>query len=349
MRVLRAGFLPASCLALVSAALIVPLPYVIERPGRTLSLAACVEVHEEKATPVDGEFLLMTISVEAATAVEMISGIADPHTLVVDRHVIVPAGQDETSYFAEQQETFGLMADRAAAIALQSAGLPAKITGQGAEIVAAAADSPAAGVLQPGDVVVDVGGVAVTDETDLRSAVEALPAGEETTVAIRRAGKPMQTTLVPIDLNGRIVLGVYATTHQPRAELPVGVDVASGGVGGPSAGLMIALTVYDKILPEFDLAQGRTIAGTGSLDDEGRVGPIGGVALKIVAAERAGADIFLAPAANYEQAAAAVSPGSKLQVISVDSFDDARRALGEQPAAAGENPSPQRCPYEPAA
>ena len=350
MRWVRAGFLPVSVLILVVAAMVVPLPLVAERPGRTLSLAACVDVEHEKASSVDGDFLLMTISVQGSTTVGAISALRKDVDLVPRRHVI-PHGIDTNTYFRDQREEFALMADRAAAVGLSAAGLRAEVTGDGVVVVGTQPGTPADGVLEPGDLIVAVNDESIEDDTELRHAVAALSEGQAAVLDITRRGKREQVSLTPVLLDGRRILGVHPETENPRVELPVPVDVAAGAIGGPSAGLMIALTVYDQVLPEVDLARGRTVAGTGSIDDEGRVGPIGGAGLKVIAAARAGAEIFLAPAANYDEAVAALPRGSAMKVVSVATFGQARKALAEQPAKGSKSrrSRDQRCPYDNAA
>jgi PDZ domain-containing protein len=126
------------------------------------------------------------------------------------------------------------------------------------------------------------------------------------------------------------------------------VEVSSGHVGGPSAGLMIGLAVYD-LVDDTDMAAGRRIAGTGTLDIDGRVGPINSVELKVPAALRQGAQVFLAPASQAEAARSAVPAGSDLRVIGVDTFDDARAALARTQLDTHVPAEPQRpCQFPPA-
>lgn len=351
MRWVRAGFLPVSILILVVAAMVVPLPFVAERPGRTLSLAACVDVEHEQASAVHGDFLLMTISVQGSTTVEALMAIARDDVLLVPRQAVIPTGTDTSTYFRDQRAAFALMADRAAAVGLSAAGLPADITGDGVVVVTTQPGTPAHGVLEPGDLIRAVNDEAIEDEADLRTSISALTDGEEAVLDITRRGESAQVRVTPTVFEGRRILGVQPETENPRVELPVAVDVAAGAIGGPSAGLMIALTVYDQVLPGVDLAGGRTIAGTGTIDDEGRVGPIGGAGLKVIAAARAGADIFLSPAANYAEASAALPSGSDLKVVPVETLDDALEAIGEQPADGDERDAveEQPCPYDAAA
>lgn len=351
MRWLRAGFLPLSLLILVVAALVVPLPYVVERPGRNLSLAACVQVDHGQATPVEGDYLLTTITVLPSTAVEFVTALMDRDALVLPQQAVIPPGVGGGEYFRQQRQEFALTADRAAAVGLSAAGFPAEVTGDGVAVVQVQPGTPAEGVLEPGDVITAVNAQAVADESDLRSIIDALPPGEPAVVDLQRRGAEASVSLTPMEFEGRLILGLQPVTANPRVTLPVPVNVSAGTIGGPSAGLMIALTVYDQVVPGVDLAQGRVVAGTGSIDADGVVGPVSGAGLKVIAASEAGAELFLVPERNAAEARAGLPEGSDMEVVAVADFDQARTVLEESaggPGATG-TAAPVECPFEEAA
>lgn len=346
MRWLRAGLLPLSLLVLVAAAMIVPLPLYLERPGQIVPLAACVSVDKPEATAVNGDFLLMTISVAPASSVDALVAGFDPDTALEPVRSLIPPGVDADSYFAGQREVFDASRDIAAAVGLKEAGLPAEVTGDGVSIVQVAPDTPAAATLEPGDIITAIDGNAVTDEAALREAVASATDGEPLSVRVTRRAEPVDVKVTPEVIDGAPRLGVIPETVNPRVSLPVAVDVTTGPVGGPSAGLMIALTVYDSVLPGVDLAAGRTVAGTGTIDQSGVVGPVGGAGLKVIAAHRSGAAIFLAPRANLAEARAALPEGSSLKIVGVETFSDAREALeSESSAGSAEGAARKDCPY----
>jgi PDZ domain-containing protein len=107
-------------------------------------------------------------------------------------------------------------------------------------------------------------------------------------------------------------------------DLPVDVSLRTGNVGGPSAGLMFSLAIYDVLTPG-ELTGGKEIAGTGTMEDDGTVGPIGGIRQKLVGAQAAGADFFLAPADNCSDVAGHVPDG--LRVVRVATFDEGLAAV----------------------
>ena len=328
MRWLRVGFLPVSVMTLVRAALIVPLPFFLERPGQTVSLGACVDVDSD-APALAGDFLLTTINVIPATAFDTVRGIAEDDVAVVPRSRLLPAGVESREFFNRQRDVFATAADVAAGVGLQAAGHEVSVSGDGVAVVRILPDTPAAQVLRPGDVIRAIDGRRITVEAELREAIAGTSVGTPLRLEVHRDGEVLEVEVAPEMIQGMPVIGILPQTLHPRVDLPVEVDVTTGPIGGPSAGLMIALTVYDKVLPDVDLAAGRVIAGTGSISQDGRVGPIGGVGLKVLAADARGVDVFLAPVADLQSALAAVPAGSSLRVVPVETFDQARQALLE--------------------
>ena len=349
MRWLRLAFLPVSVVTLVSAALIVPLPRYVERPGQVLSLDDCVIVGEDNQA-VTGDFLLTTVNVRQATLADFVRAAVQSDTKIEEPGTLVPHGMDSGSYFRQQRVKFRSSADLAAAIGLNAAGLSARISGRGAYVRAVAPNSPADEVLFPADVIVGVDDRRVRSARDLREAVVDGTEGQHLRLTVRRDGRTLTIDVAPVVLDGRLRIGVVPETFDRKITLPVDVEVRSGPIGGSSAGLMMALTVFDKASEEVDLAAGRIVAGTGDIDEEGHVAPIGGVDLKILAAQRQGAELFLAPRADAPAAKAALSDGSPLQIVVVDTFEQARQALLD--TAPETPPASERagtCPYGPPA
>ncbi|MEI2733313.1 MAG: S16 family serine protease [Dermatophilaceae bacterium] len=192
--------------------------------------------------------------------------------------------------------------------------------------------APSAGELKAGDVLVSIAGGAVTDGGALRAAIQRVPAGEAVEMVVQRDGT--EVTVHPrtgrAD-DGRTILGIMLAVEY---RMPFTVKVDAGNVGGPSAGLMFALGIYDK-LTAGAMTGGVTIAGTGTIDDAGTVGPIGGIAQKMVGAREAGATFFLAPAANCPDVLGREPAG--MTVVKIGSFAEATAAvtaIGRSQAAA---------------
>jgi PDZ domain-containing protein len=338
-RWLRRGYLPVALAILLAAFTFVPLPRVpelaccaafVEVPGSALPLAARVTVDDPAAQDVDGEYLLMTVSLRPATGLGWVRAHLFADTSLLPRGRLVPAEVNDREYFRRQRTVFDTSAAVAAAVGLERAGYavdPSQITGDGALVVRLLDGAPADGRLRPGDVIVAV------DDRPIRVAEELRPLvdnGGTRQLSVRRGSVALTVPVTPgtISVDGEDFrgIGVEVQTANPRIELPIDVQVDAGRIGGPSAGLLIALTVYDKVDP-VDLAAGRRVAGTGTIAPDGTVGRIGGIRQKVVAAHRERADVFMAPASQADDARHAVPRGSDLQVIAVRDFRDAVAAL----------------------
>jgi PDZ domain-containing protein len=177
--------------------------------------------------------------------------------------------------------------------------------------------------LQANDVITAVNGTKVTNPTKLTGLVQAKPAGTALTVDYTRAGKAatVKITTKAGDDGKTPRLGIEIATKQSA---PFTVKIDLDKIGGPSAGLMFTLGILDKLQPA-DLTGGKIIAGTGTIDDDGNVGPIGGIPQKLVGAKDAGAQIFLVPKDNCAEALKNAVDG--LPMAEVATVDDALTAL----------------------
>jgi PDZ domain-containing protein len=228
----------------------------------------------------------------------------------------------------------------AAVVALRAAGYPVDITGQGAEVESLIEGMPAQGVLQVGDIIVAADGQAVDTTNALIQAITRHQVGDQVTLSVRRDGQTQDiqvgTRSSPTE-PGRPIVGVTVSTYLFDVRLPFPVDVDSDNVGGPSAGFMFALGILDAVT-DGDLTRGYYVAGTGTLAADGTVGPIGGAAEKALAAERDGAQVFLVPKDNLDDARRWVS---RIQVVPVERFEDGVRFLcGLQPLPSVASPVP---------
>jgi PDZ domain-containing protein len=214
----------------------------------------------------------------------------------------------------------------AAVVALRAAGYPVEITGQGAEVESLIEGMPAQGVLQVGDIIVAVDGQPIDTTSALIQAVTRHRVGDQVTLTIRREGQTQDlqvgTRSSPTE-PGRPIVGVTVSTYLFDVRMPFPVDVESDNVGGPSAGFMFALGILDAVT-DGDLTRGYYVAGTGTIGQDGVVGAVGGAAEKALAAEQDGAQVFLVPKDDSEEARRWVK---QLQIVPIERFDDAIHAL----------------------
>jgi PDZ domain-containing protein len=179
--------------------------------------------------------------------------------------------------------------------------------------------------VDPGDVLVSVDGKAVTGQKQLIALIGTRKPGQSVRLGLLRGSTPMTVTVGTVattDKDGT-VRPIVGVTPTERVDFPVKVTISLGDIGGPSAGLMFALGIIDKLEPG-SMTHGKFIAGTGTIDDDGVVGPIGGIQQKLIGARRKGATVFLVPADNCAEALS--SPPQGLKLVKVSSL---RSALSE--------------------
>ena len=305
------------------------VPYVALGPGPAydtlgaVSGTPVISIAGRRTYPTEGHLDLTTVGVQSPlTLVEALQGWFDDEFAVVPRDVVYPP--DETDQQVTEQNTRAMTTsqDAATTAALRQLGIPIAT-----RVVVASVNehAPASGRLQAGDVVTAVDGRAVGDSAALRTAVGGRKPGAPVTVSFLRAGRTTTTTLTTATAKGddgpRPVIGVEP---QDRADYPFRVTITLKEVGGPSAGLMFALGIVDK-LDAQPLTGGRHVAGTGEISPDGVVRPIGGIPQKLLGARKKGATVFLTPAANCAEALGALPKG--LQLVRVESLRDALEGL----------------------
>jgi PDZ domain-containing protein len=319
------------------------VPYVVLSPGptvNTLGRDGGTDIIAIKGHPISkttGNLNLTTVSVETqdTTVYGAITGWLAGDEAVVPHDSVYPPGQSEQQTNARDKQDFIQSQNSAIVAASCELGYP---TGIG--VLAVNPDSPNVSVLKEGDKFVSFNGVPVSDDAALRKVLSSLSVGAKVPVVVSRAGvdtKVMVTLSAPPSGSKIPLLGI---TLQQGCLPPFQISLALAGIGGPSAGLMFALGIVDKISTD-DLTHGRFIAGTGMINADGSVAPIGGIQLKMLAARRAGATVFLAPAGNCNDVRGSTPSG--LNVIKVSSLHDAITSLNAVNAVNAANAQVPHC------
>lgn len=324
LRAVRWAVFVASLAVLVAALLIVPLPFILLQPGPAIDVPSRLKL-AHAVDPPKGKLMLTTVNVSEPSAIEAALAWLRPHREFYVRSDVVPSGVGHDEYERAQLEMFNESVRVAAAVGLREAGQKVDVRGNGVRVVSVLGGSPADGKLQAGDVITAINGRRVNLATDLAAVTSAGKVGDQVSITVRRDGGPREIALKLGQLeSGRPGIGVSIESVDPKIDLPFDVGFTERDIGGPSAGLMLALSVYDLLTPG-DLTRGRQIAGTGTMDIEGNVGPIGGIKEKVIGADRKGATLFLAPEREAADARAAAPKGMK--VVGVKTFQDAVNAL----------------------
>ena len=320
---LRTILLVALGIVVILAAFLAPIPiFYAYLPGPVRDVERLVEVTGDARTySSEGELLLTTVSVDPqVTFVEMLQSQWDDSTAIVFKEEVTQ-GQSFDQLLEDQREQMVDSKRRAQEVALAALGL-GRPEGDGARVADTEDGAPADGKLQAGDVIREVDGTPVSTTCDVGREIDDHEVGEEVEVTYERDGAvgtvTLETASLPTD-RGEPYIGIYMRDVNYRFEPGVEVEFDTGRIGGPSAGLMMTLALYDRLTPD-DLTSGRKVAGTGTIACDGGVGAIGGIEQKVAGAERAGADVFLAPEANAD---AARKVANDIEIVAVSDFAEA--------------------------
>ena len=315
--------------ALVVLAVTASLPWYAVGPGPARAVQPLIRFDDHRRFGSDGVFVLTSIGYTQLTGLDLLLAWLDPERDVVPRSELYPPGetrQQERVRSISQMDTSKL--DAASVVLRELAGYP-KHHGDGVLIESVVPGCAADGELFPGDRILAIDGAPIGSYREASRAIEAAPSGTMLTFDVSVDGKPETARLVrqPCGGSEEPLVGVRMINS-----FPFDVAISSGEIGGPSAGLMWALGLYDLLTPG-DLTGGRTIAGTGEITLDGTVIPIDGVDKKVAGAADAGATVFLVPEGNLAEARAGGDHG--LQLVPVASFDDALAYLEGAPGVGG--------------
>lgn len=320
-------------LAVVMVALnLIHVPYVIMRPGPATNTLG--KIGNQEVIEISGAKTYSTSGSLDFTTVEMSGGPAYPVSVLewlkakyVDSNVAIypedewfPSGSTKQQVEQESSSQMTSAQQTATAVALRAAGfsVPEQVT---IGIIDTSGTFTGEKYFQVDDVLLSVNGTKVTDLDSVHDAMAKVKPGATVTVVLQRKGTTMTLQVPTTAYQGRAVFGIQLNPiYHPTQQ----VKVNAGDVGGPSAGLMFTLAIYDKLTPN-SLTGGKNIAGTGTIDEDGNVGPIGGIRQKMVGARDAGAQFFLAPSGDCNEVVGHIPSG--LTVIKVDTFDQARSDL----------------------
>ena len=328
--------------ALAAVVSLVPVPFVSWSAGTTVNLfepvdgQPRVEIEGVQTFPATGQLRLTTVSVTRAD-----SQLTLPEALlsywlsareVLPRDAVYPAGASVDEIRAREVQMMDNSQSAAVASALRAAG--EKVI-EYPMVVGVSNGGPSDGRLKPGDFILRVDNKVVGTTDAVRRAINQHTVGDAIMFTLLRDRQQVNETVKSVASNANPstpVVGINLTSgysYVPTVSFRISPDI-----GGPSAGLMFALAVYDQVTPE-DLIAGRSVAGTGTITGDGTVGPIGGIQEKIAGAEAAGATIFLVPAANCADAKALASTVRLVQVATLGDAVSALEALKDPARQAG--------------
>jgi Lon-like protease len=330
-------------IALLCVGVLMPVPYAELGPGPTVNTLGkhdgdpVLQISGHKTYPTSGHLNMTTVEVTGAdyrmNLVESVYGWLAHDKGVVPRETLYPSGKSAQQVDQENAEEFSESQESAKVSALDHLGIP---VGSRVVVGSVVKGEPSEGKLHAGDVIRSVDGAPVKNADDVAAAVTKHKPGQSVVFAVvpaadakgrsAAATQKARTTDVSITTmkapdDGRAVVGIAPAVEHT---FPFKIDIKLADVGGPSAGLMFTLGLIDKLQPG-DMTGGKFVAGTGTIDDNGKVGPIGGISMKVIAARDKGAQYFMTPSDNCAEASKDTPSG--LRLVKVNTLDDALAAM----------------------
>ncbi|GCF94569.1 peptidase S16 [Enterococcus florum] len=329
--------LTALLILVFAACMLVPIPYYVEQPGDTINLKQLITVNGEEDQQ-EGSFSLTSVGFRRATAFRALAAQFKPFEDVVSADELTGGSTDEEY---QQMQQFYMKSSQNAAIeqALKLAQKPYDLQYKGVYVLGVEKNSNFADKITVGDTVTKVDGKSFTSSQEFMDYVKSQKVGQELAVTFEHEGetKTAKGKLIELPSDKKPGIGITLTDHT-EIKSEEEIDIDAGNIGGPSAGLMFTLEIYEQLIGK-DLRHGQEIAGTGTIDSEGTVGRIGGIDKKVASAAESGAKIFFAPndditnemkaiqpdiKTNYQEAeSAAKKLGTDMKIVPVKTVQDA--------------------------
>ncbi|GEQ49074.1 PDZ domain-containing protein [Tetragenococcus koreensis] len=321
----------------ICASVFLPLPYYIEKPGSTIDLKELITVNDKKDQE-DGSFSLTSVGVQQASVVTALKAQISPFEDLVSEEELLGGASDEEY---DQMQNYYMESSQNTAIqqALKLADRPYDFEYKGVYVMNVMKNSSFKGEVAVGDTVTKVDGKSFENNQDFMDYVQQKSVGDTVKVTYEHDDDTKEASgkLIKLPSNQKAGIGITLVDHTDiTTEDEVDFDVDN--IGGPSAGLMFTLEIYEQ-LTEQNLRQNKNIAGTGTIDNKGKIGRIGGIDKKVASADEAGAQIFFAPndtltkkekkenpavKSNYQEAQTAADElDTDMKIVPVKTLQDA--------------------------
>ncbi|NMD43090.1 MAG: PDZ domain-containing protein [Firmicutes bacterium] len=314
--------------------------HLLVMPGSAQDLREMVAVENGDGDD-RGKFYLVTVAQRQTNLWSLIYGSLHPDIEVQRLSSVIPRGMQEQEYHELLGQLMAESKNTARVIALRRAGYDVEIVSEGVVVAGFLDQSPSRGILEKGDLITAIDGRKTHLAGEVISTVQQRRVGDTVKLTVMRDSSRIElavTTAAHPDDPALPALGVYISTLEWKPVLPLKIDLETGEIAGPSAGLMFVLEILNQLQPG-DLTGGHLVAGTGTIDINEQVGPIGGVFQKVIAAEKAGAEYFFVPVENYEEARKAVR---RITLVPVKTLQEALEHLEALPLSGRKEATPDR-------
>lgn len=310
----------------------IPTSFNVVEPGIAVELSPIIKV--EDGYENEGDFLLTAVSSRRAVVWDYIYiSLIEPDNKELESMAAqLPEDMDMNEYIEIMGDLMEESKLQAQTVAFRKLGYDVSVTGEGAEVVEVMEDGTAYNKLQKDDLIIEVDGKKVEMAADAVNIIRNREIGDSVELKVLRDDEELTFVFDTVELEGNKgnpSIGVLIRSRGLEYDIPREVSFDTDNIVGPSAGSMFTMEIYNQLTPD-DITSGKRIAGTGTVNLDGEVGKIDGVRYKMIAAQEAGAEIFIVPAENYEEAEKA---DIDLEIIKVETIDDIIEYLSKDKAA----------------
>ena len=292
-----------------------------------------IEYGEIENYDFDGNLYQLTVRRDEASALIYLWSFIDDSIDLYPREMILPNGVTREELNQISIQNMKTSENVAIAVALEYLDFDVSTKGEGVLVVGVLEGSPVEGKLKKGDKIFSINNKEISSASEFIATLREFEIGEFIKIGLYREFDgdeqflEIETKLIEhVDYEDEPMVGFLATTINEKFDFPFLIDIKTGNVGGPSAGLMMALNVYNNLIPE-DITNSMVIAGTGTIEVDGSVGPVGGIKQKVISAKNAGAELILVPMANFEEAKPLATDFTK--IVAVESFEEALKVISK--------------------
>ncbi len=288
-----------------------------------------IEINGAESYKYDGNLYQLTVRRDEANYFTYIWSKVDNSVDLYSREDILPKGVTPQQLSEISIQNMKTSENVAIAVALDYLNFDVETQGDGVLVVGILENSPVEGKLLKEDLIISINNDEINSTTEFIALLRTYEIGDVVSIGLIRKNLEMfiETELIEhVDYQNEPMVGFLASTPNERFVFPITVDIETGNVGGPSAGLMMALNVYNS-LTEEDLTKGIKVAGTGTIEIDGSVGPVGGVKQKVIAAKKANSSLILVPTANFDDAKSYIDENTT--IVAVDTFIEALDVIFE--------------------
>ncbi len=295
------------------------LPYIIYTPGGAINLSE--RISGDNIYKEDGSFSMTYVSIVRAKVPFMLLSYVIPDWDAIPKEKFTYDDNDVNETLEIDKIYMQEAISNAEEAAYKAAGIEYKE--KSTENIVTYVSSKAKTKLKHGDVLIDVDGIELVDIKVLQDYIKTKSAGDKIEIKYSRDGKEYIDEVTLITLNKETKAGI-SMAKVKKFETDYSIDVKTkASESGPSGGLMTTLAIYNAITEE-DITKGKKIMGTGTIESDGKVGEIGGVKYKLIGAVKSGADVFICPVKNYDEAlSVAKKKNYNIKIISAETFQDA--------------------------